>query len=152
MIKIYEKSVLVAIKMAAKKTMLKNVEKSGKMSKVDPKMGSFGYHFETRFKAIRNLGSQAPPWTVLAQFWGHFGVILGSCWGAFCVILDAVLQIVFVFCRVSAALCCALLCCALLYSTLLCCAVLYSAPHSSSLLCALCFALLCSALLCSALL
>ena len=66
---------------------------------MDTKMGPFGGHFETHFKAIRNLGSLAPPWTALAPFWCHFGVILGSCWGSFCVILDAVLRIVFVFCR-----------------------------------------------------
>ena len=44
-------------------------------------MGPFGGNFETHFKAIKNLGSQAPPWTALAPFWGHFGFILGSCWG-----------------------------------------------------------------------
>ena len=46
---------------------------SKKHSKVDPKMGRFGGHFETRFKAIRNLGFLAPPWTALVPFWGHFG-------------------------------------------------------------------------------
>ena len=60
---------------------------SKKHSKVDPKMGPFGGYFETRFKAIRNFGSLAPPWTTLAPFWGHFGVILGVIF----VILDAVL-------------------------------------------------------------
>ena len=50
---------------------------SKKQSKVVPKMEQFGGHFETRFKAIRNLGSQAPPWTALAPFWGYFGVMLG---------------------------------------------------------------------------
>ena len=44
---------------------------------MDTKIGPFGSHFETHFKAIRNLGSLAPPWTSLAPSWGHFGVILG---------------------------------------------------------------------------
>ena len=38
MIKIHEKSVLVAIKMETKKAMQKNIEKSWKMSKMDPKI------------------------------------------------------------------------------------------------------------------
>ena len=44
-----------------------------KHSKVDPKMKPFGGNFETRFKAIRNLGFLAPPWTALAPSWGSFG-------------------------------------------------------------------------------
>ena len=56
-------------------------------------MAPFGGHFKLHFKAIRNLGSLAPPWTALAPFWGHVGVmlgsILGSCWGYSFVLLDA---------------------------------------------------------------
>ena len=59
---------------------------------MDTKMGPFGGHFETHFKAIRNLGSLAPPWTSLAPSWGHFGVILVSFWGSTFVNVDAVLQ------------------------------------------------------------
>ena len=44
---------------------------------MDTNMGPFGGHFETHFKAIRNLGSLAPPWTSLAPSWGKFGIILG---------------------------------------------------------------------------
>ena len=40
MINIHEKSVLVAIKMEIRKRMQKNIEKSRKMSKMDPKMGA----------------------------------------------------------------------------------------------------------------
>ena len=68
---------------------------------MDTKMGPFGGHFETHFKAIRNLGSLGPPWLHLGPPWLHFGVILGSFWGSFFVILDAVLQTFYVFCRVS---------------------------------------------------
>ena len=68
---------------------------------MDTKMGPFGGHFETHFKAIRNLGSLGPPWLHLGPPWLHFGVILGSFWGSFFMILDAVLQTFYVFCRVS---------------------------------------------------
>ena len=44
-IKIHEKSVLVAIKMETRKRMQKNIEKSGKMSKMDPKMGAQTWSF-----------------------------------------------------------------------------------------------------------
>ena len=64
-------------------------------------MGPFGGHFETHFKAIQNLGSLGPPWLHLAPPWLHFGIILGSFWGYFFVMLDAVLQTFYVFCRVS---------------------------------------------------
>ena len=70
-------------------------------TKMDTKMGPFGGHFETHFKAIRNLGSLGPPWLHLGPPWLHFGVILESFCGSFFVILDAVLQTFYVFCRVS---------------------------------------------------
>ena len=44
---------------------------------MDTKMGPFGGHFETHFKAIRNLGSLGPPWLHLGPPGLHFGVILG---------------------------------------------------------------------------
>ena len=56
-IKIHEKSVLVAIKMETKKTMHKNINKSWNMSKMDPKMGaqtrSFFGHLAPFFRARR---------------------------------------------------------------------------------------------------
>ena len=59
---------------------------------MDTKMGPFGGHFETHFKAIRNLGSLGPPWLHLGPPWLHFGVILGSFLRSIFVILDAVLR------------------------------------------------------------
>ena len=57
MIKIHEKSVLVAIKMETKKTMQKNIEKSWNMSKMDTEMGaqtrSFLGHLASFFHARR---------------------------------------------------------------------------------------------------
>ena len=58
---------------------------------MDTKMRPFGGHFETHFKAIRNLGSLGPPWLHLGPPWLDFWVILESFWGIFFVILDAVL-------------------------------------------------------------
>ena len=87
MIKIHEKSVLVAIKMETKKTMQKNIEKSWKRSKMDPKMGaqtrSFFGHLAPFFRARRPwepkwLPSlpQEPPRPVQASisidFWSIF--------------------------------------------------------------------------------
>ena len=68
---------------------------------MDTNVGPFGSHFKTHFKAIRNLGSLGPPWLHLGPPGLHFGVILGSFWGSLFVILDAVLQTFYVFCRVS---------------------------------------------------
>ena len=66
---------------------------ANKNTKMDTNMGPFGGHFETHFKAIRNLGSLGPPWLHLGPPWLYFDVILGSCWGSLFVHLDAILQI-----------------------------------------------------------
>ena len=65
MIKIHETSVLVAIKMETRKRMQKNIEKSRKMSKMDPKMGAqtrsvFG-HLVFFFLCQTALGAQMAP-------------------------------------------------------------------------------------------
>ena len=92
--KIHEKS--VAIKMETKKTMQKNIEKSWKMSKMDPKMGaqtrSFFGHLAFFFCARRPwepkwLPSppQEPPRPVQASISIDFALILDDFLMIFCI-------------------------------------------------------------------
>ena len=97
MIKIHEKSVLVAIKMETKKTMQKNIEKSWKMSKMDPKMEaqtrSFVGHLAPFFFCARRpwepkwLPSlpQEPPRPVQASISIDFWLILDDLLMIFCI-------------------------------------------------------------------
>ena len=96
MIKIHEKSVLVAIKMETRKRMQKHIEKSWGMSNIDPKMGaqarSFFGHLTLFFRARRPwepkwLPSlpQEPPRPVQASISIDFLLILDDCLMIFCI-------------------------------------------------------------------
>ena len=96
MIKIHEKSVFVAIKMETRKKTQNEIEKSRKMSKIDPRMGaqtrSFFGHLAFFFRARRPwepkwLPSlpQEPPRPVQASISIDFWLILDDFLMIFCI-------------------------------------------------------------------
>ena len=93
--KIHEKSVLVAIKIETTKRTQRNIEKSRKMLKMDPKMEaqtrSFFYHLAPFFRARRPWEpkwlpslSQEPPRPVQASISIDFLLILDDLLMIFC--------------------------------------------------------------------